>query len=49
MVISPVFEAVGYDGEIYSWIQLDTVRYVRIQQDTVGYSGIQWICCKIGL
>jgi len=26
-------------------IQLDATRYVRIQLDTVGYSGIQWICC----
>jgi len=28
-------------------IQLDTARNVRIQLDTVGYSGIQWICCKM--
>jgi len=50
----PVFEAVGYG---YGKIQLDTAgysddtaRYVygyRIQLDTVRYSGIQWICCKI--
>jgi len=31
----------------YSGIQLDTARYVRIQPDTVGYSEIQWICCKM--
>ena len=31
----------------YSGIQLDTARYVRIQLDTVGYSGKQWICCKM--
>ena len=31
----------------YSGIQLDTARYVRIQLETVGYSGIQWICCKM--
>jgi len=31
----------------YSGIQPDTARYVRIQLDTVGYSGIQWICCKM--
>jgi len=30
----------------YSQIQLDAVRYVRIQWDT-AYSGIQWICCKM--
>jgi len=31
----------------YSEIQLDTARYVRTQLDTVGYSGIQWICFKM--
>jgi len=31
----------------YSGIRLDTARYVRIQLDTVGDSGIQWICCKM--
>ena len=28
-------------------IQLDTARYIRIQLDTVGSSGIQWICCEM--
>jgi len=28
-------------------MQLDTARYVRTQLDTVGYSGIQWICCTM--
>jgi len=29
-------------------IQLDIARYTRIQQlDTVGYSWIQWIWCKM--
>ena len=32
-------------------IQLDIVivivRYKRDRVDTVGYSGIQWICCKM--
>jgi len=37
---------VGY-GEIQRDTELDTARYVRFQLDTVGYSGIQWICCKI--
>ena len=41
---------VGYneiprDAARYS--SIDTARYVRIQLDTVGYSGIQWICCKM--
>jgi len=27
-------------------IQLDTAKY-DIQLDTVGHSGIQWICCKM--
>jgi len=34
----------------YSGIQqilLDTARYVRIQLDTVEYSGIQWLCFKM--
>ena len=48
----PVFEAVGY-GEIQqrdtARVQLDTARYVVIQLDTVGYSGIQWICRKTWL
>jgi len=30
----------------YSGMQLDTARYVS-QLGTVGYSGIQWICCKM--
>jgi len=41
-VTYPVFEVVGYVE-----IQQDTARYVRIQLDIVGYSGIQWICCKM--
>ena len=28
-------------------IQLDIARYARIQLGTVGYSGIQWICCRM--
>ena len=36
----------GY-GESTAGYYLDTARYVRIQLDTVGYSGIQWICCKM--
>jgi len=28
-------------------IQLDTARYIRIQLDSVGYSWIQLICCKL--
>jgi len=41
----PVFEAVGYKEK--QQIQLDTAIYVRIQLDTVGYSEISWIHCKM--
>ena len=36
-----------WDTVRYSGIQPDTARYVRLELDTVGDSGIQWICCKM--
>ena len=44
-IFGHIREILWYSG--IQQIQLDTARYVRIQLDTVGYSEIQWIFCKM--